>query len=234
MTAFSHGTVGRFYYHGLDYSDYAEQVGAQFDKALAEYRPLSARSVQRVAGHRDLSLSLSGGALDTSAGANDADAWARLGEDTGRVFAYLPGGDALGRAAYCGVALGQNQQRVVGDDIIRLPVALVSADEFDRAVVLRALAAGGISPASSVDGGASSSGGAMAYLICTALDGTSLAVTIEDSANNVDWDTLLTMTTLTAVGSEAKAVSGFVNRYVRVSWTLTGTAATWWLAFGRR
>ena len=232
--AFKHGTAGRFYYHTLDYSAYAEQVESQLTRDLAEYRPLSGGHVVRVPGLRDASIALTGGALDTAVGANDANAWARFGEDTERVFAYLPDGDALGSPAYCGVALGQNQQRVVGDDVIRLPVGLISADEFDRAIALRALAAGGISPASSHNNAASSATGGMAYLICTAFNATDLSVVVEDSANGTDWDTLVAMTALAAVGSEAKAVAGTVNQYLRVSWTLTGTSATWFLAFARR
>lgn len=232
-----HGTAARFYYGAMDMSGYAEQVEQQLSRSLAEYRPLSGTAVRRLGGHRDARITLTGGALDTSVGANDAYVWARLAEDTERVWAFLPMGDAVGRACYCGQAVGENQQRVAGDDIVRLPVAMLSTEDIDRCVILRALAAGGISPGATHDGGAASATGGAAYLLCTALStGAKLTVTFEDSANGTDWGTLVAMTALTAVGAEVKAVTGTVRRYLRVRWTLTGStpAATWFAAFGRR
>jgi hypothetical protein len=232
-----HGTAARFYYGAMDMSGYAEQVEQQLSRSLAEYRPLSGTAVRRLGGHRDARITLTGGALDSAPGANDAYVWARLAEDTERVWAFLPMGDAVGRACYCGLAGGENQQRVAGDDIVRLPVAMLSTEDIDRCVILRALAAGGISPGATHDGGAASATGGAAYLLCTALStGAELTVTFEDSANGTDWGTLVAMTALTAVGAEVKAVTGTVRRYLRVRWTLTGTdpAATWFAAFGRR
>jgi hypothetical protein len=235
--AFSHGTTARFYLHTLDYSGYTEAVGLALSRALAEYRPLNAEGVQRVPGHRDGTVALTGGALDSTAGANDADAWARINEDTPRPWAYLPAGDVFGRPAYCGLSLGDNQQRVAGDDIVRLPVALVNTGTPDRGVILRALAAGGISPGASHNHAAATANGGAAYLLCTALSGVGaeLVVTFEHSTNGVDWDTLVAMTALEAVGSEQKIVAPgtTVRQYLRVSWALTGTA-TWFAAFCRR
>jgi hypothetical protein len=238
MAEIYHGTAARFYHHTIDMSSYAEQVEQQLSRALAEYRPLNATAVRRLAGHRDARIMLTGGALDTGAAANDAYAWARLQEETERVWAFLPYGDAMSRSCYCGQAVGENQQRVAGDDIVRLPVAMVSTEEIDRCAILRALAAGGTSPGSTHDGSAASDDGGGAYLICTAISGAgaTLTVTFEDSANGTNWDTLVAMTALTAVGSEVKAVADTVRQYLRVRWTLTGTtpAATWFAAFGRR
>lgn len=234
----THGTAARFYYGGFDMSGYAEQVEQQLSRSIAEYRPLNGTGVIRLPGHRDARITLTGGALDTDVGANDAYVWARLQEDTGRVWAFAPSGDVVNRWCYCGQAVGENQQRVAGDDIVRLPVAVVSTYEIDRCAILRALAAGGTSPGATHNGGAASDDGGAAYLICTAISGASaeLTVTIEDSANGTDWATLVAMTALTAAGSERKIVTGAVRQYLRVSWTLTGTSpsATWFAAFGRR
>lgn len=235
--SFSHGTAARFYLHTLDYSGYAEAVDLALSRSLAEYRPLNAQGVQRVPGHRDGTVALTGGALDSAAGANDADAWARIGENTPRVWAFLPAGDAFGRPAYCGLSLGDNQQRVAGDDIVRLPVALVNTGQPDRGVILRALTAGGISPGASHNNAAATANGGAAYLICTSLTGVGaeLVVTFEHSVDNLTWEPLVTMTTLAAAGSEQKIVAPdtVVRQYLRVSWTLTGTA-TWFAAFCRR
>jgi len=233
-----HGTTARFYYGHMDFSSYAEQVEQQLSRSVAEYRPLDATAVQRIGGYRDARITLTGGALDTGVDANDAYAWARLQEDAARVWAFLPMGDAFGRCCYCGQAVGENQQRVAGDDIVRLPVAMLSTEKMDRCVILRALAAGGVSPGATLNSGAASVDGGAAYLICTAISGgtPSLTVTFEHSTNGTDWATLVAMTALTAVGSEVKAFFGTVRQYLRVRWTLTGTspAATWFAAFGRR
>jgi hypothetical protein len=236
----THGTSARFYYHSMDLSGYTEQVEQQLNRSIAECRPLSAKGVLRVSGHRDARITLTGGPLDSAVGANDKYVWDRLDEDTERVWAFTPGGDAHGRVAYCGRAHGENQQRTAGDDIVRLPVAMLSTKKIDRCMILRALAAGGTSPGatynSAIAGGSAAGGGA--YLLCTAISGVDaeLTVTFEDSANGTDWATLVAMTALTAVGSEVKEVAAAVRQYLRVSWTLTGTgpAATWFAAFGRR
>ena len=204
----THGTAARFYYHTIDMSGYAEQVEQQLSRSLAEYRPLNGDGVIRLPGHRAARITLTGGALDGAVGANDEYVWARLAEDTERVWAFLPYGDALSRACYCGQAVGENQQRVAGDDIVRLPVAMVSTYDIDRCAILRALAAGGTSPGSTHDGDAASTNGGAAYLICTAISGAgaTLTVTIQHSVNGSDWDSLVAMTALTAVGSECRAI----------------------------
>jgi len=240
MTTFYHGTSARFYYHTLDMSPYAEQVEQQLSRELAEARLMGGKSVTRLAGYRDVRITLTGGPLSTSVGANDAYVWARLQEDTERVWAFIPAGDVLGRTAYCGQAHGENQQRVAGDDIMRLPVAMVATDRVDRCAILRALAAGGTSPGatfnSGIAGGSAAGGGA--YLICTAISGgtPSLTVTFQHSINGTDWETLMAMTARSTVGSEVKIATGAVRQYLRVIWTLTGStpAATWFAAFGRR
>ena len=233
---FLHGTTARFYYHTLDMSMYAEQIVLDLSVATAEYRPIGGTSVVRMAGHRDARLALTGGAFAT---VNQGLVWDVFKDNRALPWVLLPAGDALGRMAQCGVSLGDNHQYTAGDDVVRLPLALVGSGDVDIGVVLRALAAGGVSPGSAVNNGSATATGGIAYLICTAMTGTlpELDVVIEHSVNGVDtWETLVAMTTLTAAGSEAKAVSGAVRQYLRASWTLGGTdpAATWFLAFCRR
>jgi len=227
MGTFLHGLSTRFYYHSLDMSQYVEQVEQQLSRELVELRHLGTTDVGRLAGLTDVRLTLTGGALES---ANDAHVWARLNEDTERVWAFLPSGDVFGRYAYCGLSLGDNQQRTAGNDVVRLPVALVSSAKVDRCVILRALGVGGTSPGATYTASASSANGGAAYVICTAIS-SDLTVTFQDSADGDTWDTLVAMTKLTAAGSEVKTVTGTVNKYLRVSWTGSGT---WFAAFGRR
>lgn len=230
--AFEHGTTARFYWHSMDWSPYVESVDMSLTRALAEHRPLDGTAVVRVPGHRDMSLILAGTPYEALTTDEVGDA--RFRDGVGRPFAYLPDGDAVGALAYCGLSRVGDRSVTAGDDIVRLPMGLVSADEFDRALVLHRLTNWGKSPGASVDGSAPSANGGVAYLLVTATDGGDLDVVVENSADNATWLPLVTMTTATAKGSEVKTVSGAVKRYLRVSWTLSSGSATWFLAFGRR
>ena len=230
---FYHGTQARFYYDKLDFSGYAEQVELSLTRALAEYRPLNATSVLRVPGASDAQITLTGGAMDTAIGSNDDEAWELLTNAPTACWAFLPIGDALGRPVYMGQATHDNQQRVVGDDVVRLPIAFLSMAGVDTGKVLRALAAGGTSPGANVDGLTPSTTGGVGQLIVTAVTGT-LAVVIQHSVDGTTaWDPLVTFTGVTVPGSQAVEVATGVTirRYLRVSWTGSGT---WFAAFSRR
>ncbi len=227
---FYHGTQARFYYDKLDFSGYAEQVELSLTRALAEYRPLNATAVLRVPGASDAQITLTGGAMDDP---NEEEAWSLLTTAPTACWAFLPTGDALGRPVYMGQATHDNQQRVVGDDIVRLPIAFLSMAGVDTGKVLRALAPGGTSPGANVDDLAPSTTGGVGQLIVTAVTGT-LAVVIQHSVDGTTaWDPLVTFTGVTVPGSQAVEVATGVTirRYLRVSWTGSGT---WFAAFSRR
>lgn len=77
----------------------------------------------------------------------------------------------------------------------------------------------------SVDNAGSSSNGGTGFLHLTGVSASdTLAVIIQDSADNSSWSTLLSFTLNgSAIGSERVTVSGTVDRYVRVSYTISGT-----------
>jgi hypothetical protein len=89
---------------------------------------------------------------------------------------------------------------------------------------------------SSVDNGASSANGAVAHLHVTAYSGfTSNAIRIEHSTNNSTWTTLASFTSVTATTSQRLAITGTVNRYVRLVDDVTGSGScTRLVAFARR
>lgn len=82
---------------------------------------------------------------------------------------------------------------------------------------------------------ASTTAGGVAHLHVSAFSGFSQVIyTIEDSANNTDWSTIGTFTTVTAATSQRLAIAGTVRRYVRVTWAKTGTgSATFAASFAR-
>lgn len=82
----------------------------------------------------------------------------------------------------------------------------------------------------------STTNGAVAHLHVTAFSGfTQVIYIIEDSADGSSWATIGTHATITAAGAERLEIAGTIRRYVRVSWTKTGTgSATFHSAFARR
>lgn len=90
----------------------------------------------------------------------------------------------------------------------------------------------------SVDNGASSANGGVAHLHVTAYSGlTSNDITIEHSANDSTWATLVTFTQVSGVTSERVVVPAgtTVNRYLRVVDDVDGTGScTRAVAFARR
>src|SRR5271170_1501674 len=87
----------------------------------------------------------------------------------------------------------------------------------------------------SVDNGASSANGAQAYLEVSVVTGTSVTVTVQHSVDNSTWTTLMAFTAGTS-GSKSQqrlAVTGAVNRYVRVITAGTFTVATYAVMFNR-
>lgn len=76
-----------------------------------------------------------------------------------------------------------------------------------------------------VDTGDGNNWGAVFFLNVTAVSGTSpaLTVTVEDSPDGQTWYTLVTFTQATTVTREARRVLDVFGRYLRVSYTVSGT-----------
>ncbi len=74
-----------------------------------------------------------------------------------------------------------------------------------------------------VDGGASSSTGAVAQIHCTAVStGDTVDVTVEDSSTGSSgWATIGTFAQLAAAGSERIVIAGTIKRYTRAVWNET-------------
>jgi hypothetical protein len=78
----------------------------------------------------------------------------------------------------------------------------------------------------SVDNGAATSNGGVIHLHVTAYSGfTSVSAIFEHSTDNSAWSTKDTFTSVTAVGSERRVISGTINRYTRIRWDVTGTGS---------
>lgn len=87
----------------------------------------------------------------------------------------------------------------------------------------------------SVDGLASSAFGGQAYLHVEAFTGTSVTVTIQDSADNSAWANVTggAFVAATARGAQRLAIPGTIRRYVRATTTGTFSNAVFLVTFSR-
>lgn len=78
-----------------------------------------------------------------------------------------------------------------------------------------------------LDGAAATTNNGAVWVHCTAFTGTSITLTVEDSADNSSFATIATFTAITAGGSSERiAITGTIRRYVRVVRSGTYTTAT--------
>ncbi len=86
-----------------------------------------------------------------------------------------------------------------------------------------------------LDGGASSTFGASAYLQVRSVTGTSVTVTLQDSADNSSWANITggAFTAATTRGAQRLSISGTIRRYVRAITTGTFTNAQFAVVFTR-
>lgn len=151
---------------------------------------------------------------------------------------YLPGGTAVGDAAFLMDAIRTEysiSSTVTGT--VDATLSTQTTGDTGYGVCLAPLTAITTDTnGASVDNGASSANGAVAHLHVTAFTGlTSNVITIEHSTNNSTWTTLATFTSVTGTTSQRLAITGTVNRYVRLVDDVTGTGScTRLVAFARR
>ena len=75
--------------------------------------------------------------------------------------------------------------------------------------------------------------GATGFLHVTQFSGTNATVTIQDSANDSTFGTLVAFTAATGLTSEKVTVAGTVERYVRINLAGTFTTITFVVSFAR-
>lgn len=111
--------------------------------------------------------------------------------------------------------------------------------QVDRGVILHALGArtadGNSEGADSVDNGALSAGGGVAYLHVVAYTGfTSVVVKVRHSSDDVTYADLVTFASVTAIGAERATVGVTVNRHLAVDWNVTGSGSITFMVGFRR
>jgi len=130
--------------------------------------------------------------------------------------------------------LANYQPRAPHNDAVRFSSSIQGSEGAYLGVALKDLSQeSSTGNFASVDQSAQTTDGATAFLHVTQFSGTNATVTIEDSANDSTFGSLVAFTAATGVTSEKVTVSGTVERYVRVALTGTFTNLTFVVSFKR-
>lgn len=222
----SHGSSADFVGNGYLLSSYLNSASYSGNRDTAETTTFGNTSKTYIPGLKDTTMAVEG-IYDGAASAVDEILQAALLLDTG-LFTYFPYGQGvLGNVAYTlqTIETSYEVNSDVGD------VSQISAEfnagntgRFARGRVAHPYAvegAGGQS--SSIDGGAASSSGGALVLHATAA--ATLAIKLQDSADNSSWADIAASTITVSSGraSVRLEVAGTMRRYTRVLWTGTGT-----------
>ena len=216
-------------YDNFALAAYLRSVGLTTSTAMIDGTTLADTSMVNYPGLNSTSFTMSG-LFDTATGAGSLldDITSRLGSSTAVAATVSPNGFAAGNSVWMLPALTVDYQvSSTVADLVPFTLNLGAGAAAGLGTCLTALAAQtATGNGTSQDNTTSTSSGAVAHLHITAVSGStpSMTVTIQHSTNNSTWSTLATFSAATAVGSQTLQVSGTVNRYVRASFTISGTS----------
>lgn len=176
--------------------------------------------------------------FDTSATSLYTITRTAVGTDDGYLVLVAPEGLTVGTPAFTTVSdlSGLTADAAVAD-AVSTTIDATPDGGVDWGPILHALTAEtATADGTSVDETSATSNGGIAQIHVTAFSGlTNIIVKAQHSSDNSNWSDLATFATVTALTKERKTFTGTVNRYVRASWTVTGTGScTFAVALGRR
>lgn len=233
--SFIHSSSTRVLLNAYSWSARVRKILPQHHRDYAKVTALADTGAKYLPGLMSGSLSIEG-MFEAGTGANN-EVITNTSVQNGLLVSVAPAGFTLGNYAFTAHGNVANYD-VNADvkDVVGFTVNCDPDDGVDWGVSLHDLVAETTSASGSSvdDNGASSANGAVGSLHVTAANGTSVVVKIQHSTDNVSFSDLITFTTATGLTSERKTVTGTVNRYVRASWTVTGTSFTFAVVFARR
>ena len=149
-------------------------------------------------------------------------------EATSRIVCYAYAGNTLAQqfVGHVGAFGGAYTRSATRNELTKASATWTVPGQKDTGIIVEPLGAETASgTGSATNYGSSTSGGAVAYLQVTTSSGTSPTadIKIEDSPDNSSYSDLITFTQATGRTAQRATVSGTVNSYLRVSWTLGGT-----------
>lgn len=235
----SHGKSATIFANGFNLSTYLNSVTLTGAADSAETSTFGGTSKSYIPGLTDGTLSL-GGFYDGDANAVVDILNAALGNTTFSVVNHFPQGDTFGLDGWGfsafstslaidtnlggAAAISSELQSSVGAELLLSHHALGAETTATNSI--------------SIDNGAASATGGVAYLHVTAITGTNIIVKIQHSANDSTWADLLTFTSVTAANGKERirtaALTTSVDRYTRSIWSGTFSSATFVVGFGRQ
>jgi hypothetical protein len=240
MPTFIHGKTTAVYVDEFDLTEYFTDTSIDMSNDVAETTAYGATNKAFVPGLRSGTLSLSGLWSQTTDG-SDEELQALLGNATEPIVTVREGSAAIGSRAV--IAQANETSYAITSPLN--DVAAISADfectttgitnltfALAQGVQLTAgasIAHGSLGALSSVDNAASSANGGAATLhVPTNTVNGNTTIKVQHSANDSTWADLISFTAVgsSAVTSEIKAVTGTVNRYLRVTASTAGSSGS--------
>lgn len=202
---------------------YTKSASPEYRQAMLDTTVISDEAKTYIVGQLDASLTIEG--LLEAAQFTDFGGWSSSGEP----ITFAPAGLALGTQVTMLKALRETfAPSTALADPAAFSLTAQSTEFVDEAGVSLhdLLAVTADESGTGHDGGAATSGGAVAHLHVTAFSGFSGAdVIVEDSANNSTWATIGTFATVAGVTAERLTIAGTVRRYTRYSVDVTGSGS---------
>jgi hypothetical protein len=228
---FIHGKNAVVYQDGNDLTGYLRSLSASAEVETAESTTFSDDDKTYLTGMGDATLSVEG-LFDATF---DGEVNTITGSGTKSVWSVYPGGDAVGlpgRGYSLDITSAERTAEV--GDVVMVTLEGQSSVGTEAIVSHHALAARSASgTATVVDGGASSAAGGVGYVHMTAGGGT-IEVKVQDSADNNTYADLVTLGTITPSAKVFRTeVTGTVEQYTRLVYTVTSGTATFVAGFGR-
>jgi hypothetical protein len=228
---FTHGKNAVVYQDDNDLTGYLRSVSSSAEVDTAESTTFSDDDKTYVVGMQDATISAEG-LFDATF---DGDVHSITGSGTKSIWSIYPSGDAAGSSGR-GYNLDVTSAERTADvgDVVMVSIEGQSSVGTEQLISHHALAERSTSGTAAVyDNGASSSNGGYAYAHATAAAG-SVVITIQSSSDNVTYTDYLTVGTITASNKSFRTTgTGTVNRYTRLTYTITSGTATFVCGFGR-
>jgi hypothetical protein len=214
-----HGKQSKIFVNGHHLSKQFTSFDLQMNADTAEKTAFQSEAKEYTVGQVNATLSLDG-LFDDSATAADKYLTDVLGS-SGSIWCVFPAGDDIGKAGY-GINGINNSHAVMAtkDDNARIAASCQSNIAAENVISLLPLGTKMASGSGTAhNNGSETADGGSAYIQAGAVTGT-VAVKIEHSEDNDTWEDLVEFDSVTAAGAQRVVITGTINQYTRVTYTL--------------
>ena len=232
--AFVHGKNGRLAVAGNALAAYFSSQSINSTVDTPETTVFTSTAKEFIAGLYSGTVSLDGFFEATLDGIVETDV---LGAVAGNNVTIAPAGFTVGSPTVDCVGLATTYSTTSDvADAVKASIEFQASGRIDYGVSLADLDVPKIADANGAtfDGGAGTSGGALAVLQVSSVTGGGVTVKVQHSTDGSTWADLATFTAASSTTSQRVTVAGTVNRYLRATWTQTATSASFAVTLSRR